>query len=157
MLVGAMRVAAGQFHIEISIELRSCTVLYSCLAFCLFGRSILVERIYDLVFKQQRSLSRTESPRPIAENGLPFARRSSARFGCLAAYWDRSLPRSYRYCFFLTGLVVLSRSSTGEARSWRVLAAGGIAGLTALFRYDVGFALTFADLCSIVIAAFLRS
>jgi hypothetical protein len=157
ILVGAMRVAAGQVpHRDFYANYGPGQFYTLAWLFDLFGRSILVERIYDLALR---------------------AAIVTVTYGITAAYCRRwvaictiivcgfwlfssGLP-SIAYPIIPILLLTLAGSRLllpifrGEVRTWRMLAAGGLAGLVALFRYDVGFALVFVHFCTITTAALL--
>ena len=158
MLVGAMRVAAGQVpHRDFYANYGPAQFYTLAWLFRLFGRSILTERIYDLALRAATITLTYKITATYCRKWIALCTTIVCAFWLFGAVVGSIATPIIPILFLiLLGSLFLFPVFHAEVRSWRVLAAGGIAGLTALFRYDVGFAMTFVHVCSIVIAAFLR-
>jgi hypothetical protein len=158
ILVGAMRVAAGQVpHRDFYANYGPGQFYTLAWLFHLFGSSVFVERIYDLALR---------SATVTVAYGITAAyckRWVAVCTGIVCAFWlfSSGLPTIAYPIIPILPLVLLGSLSLlpvfqGELRKWRALLPGGITGLVALFRYDVGFALAVVQLVSIALAAFLN-
>jgi hypothetical protein len=158
ILVGAMRVAAGQVpHRDFYANYGPGQFYTLAWLFDLFGSSVFVERIYDLTLR---------SAIVAAAYGITAAYCKRWVVVCttiVCAFWlfSAGLP-TIAYPIIPIILIALLGSAAllpmfrGDLRKWQALLAGGMTGLAALFRYDVGFALALVHLSSIIVAAFLR-
>jgi hypothetical protein len=158
ILVGAMRVAAGQVpHRDFYANYGPGQFYMLAWLFDLFGRSILVERIYDLALRAAIVTVTYGITASYCRRWLAICTTIVCGFWLFSA----GLP-SIAYPIIPILLLTLIGSKLvlpifrGEVRTWRMLAAGAVTGVVALFRYDVGFAFAFVQICTIVIAAFLR-
>jgi hypothetical protein len=158
ILVGAMRVAAGQVpHREFYANYGPGQFYTLAWLFHLFGSSVFVERIYDLTLR---------SAIVTAACGITaaYCRRwivVSTTIVCAFWLFSAGLPTIAYPIIPIILIALLSSVSLlpifrGDLRKWQALFAGGMTGLTALFRYDIGFALALVHLCCILIAAQLR-
>jgi hypothetical protein len=159
ILVGAMRVAAGQVpHRDFYANYGPGQFYTLAWLFDLFGRSILVERVYDLALRAAIVTVTYGITAAYCRRWIAICTTIVCGFWLFSA----GLP-SIAYPIIPILLLTLIGSwlvlpiFRGEVRTWRMLAAGGVTGVVALFRYDVGFAFAFVNICTIVIAAFLRS
>jgi len=157
ILVGAMRVGAGQVpHRDFYANYGPGQFYTLAWLFHLFGSSVFVERIYDLMLR---------SAIVTAAYGITAVYCQRWIVACttiVCAFWlfSAGLPTiAYPIMpvilFALIGSVSLLPIFRGDLRKWRALLAGGMTGLVALFRYDVGFAMAMVHLASILIAALL--
>jgi hypothetical protein len=157
ILVGAMRVGAGQVpHRDFYANYGPGQFYTLAWLFHLFGSSVFVERIYDLMLR---------SAIVTAAYGITAVYCQRWIVACttiVCAFWlfSAGLPTiAYPIMpvilFALIGSVSLLPIFRGALRKWRALLAGGMTGLVALFRYDVGFAMAMVHLASILIAALL--
>jgi hypothetical protein len=158
ILVGAMRVAAGQIpHRDFYANYGPGQFYTLAALFHLFGRYIFVERMYDLTV---RSL--------IVTAAYGIARSYCRRWiavctAIVCGFWlfSSGLP-SIPYpivpilLLSLVGSMVLLPVFEGESAWQPMMGAGALAGLVALFRYDVGAALALVQTCSIGIAIWFR-
>jgi hypothetical protein len=158
ILVGAMRVAAGQVpHRDFYANYGPGQFYTLAWLFDLFGRSILVERIYDLALRAAIVTVTYGITASYCRRWLAICTTIVCGFWLFSA----GLP-SIAYPIIPILLLTLIGSKLilpifrGEVRTWRMLAAGAVTGVVALFRYDVGFAFAFVQISTIVIAAFLR-
>ena len=158
ILVGAMRVGAGQVpHRDFYANYGPGQFYTLAWLFDLFGSSVFVERLYDLTL---RSVIVT------VVYGITAVRCRKWIAACTTiacAFWLFSAgvptigyPIVPIIPMVLLGSAFLLPIFRGDLPKWRALLAGGITGLAALFRYDVGFALAIVQLASITIAGFLR-
>lgn len=153
MLTGAMRVAAGNVpHRDFYVYYGPAEFYILAWLFKLFGPSVFVERIFDLSVK---------------------AGIVAACFAWCAVYCRKSMAILtaavcwiwlFSFTFYgppvmptvllsLAGSWFLLRAYSDEKPNRRLVAAGAITGLTALFRYDVGFGLLVTHLCFIAFKA----
>jgi hypothetical protein len=156
MLTAAMRVAAGQIpHRDFYANYGPAQFYLVAGLFKLFGETILVERLFDLVLK---GLVVTA----IYTITSSYCRRSVAVCTtAIALFWlyglngsgSTIIPVSLLNLFgcFLILPVFLRRVSIG-----RMFAAGAVAGAAVLFRYDTGLALVGIQAFVVVIAIYLR-
>jgi hypothetical protein len=158
ILVGAMRVAAGQVpHRDFYANYGPGQFYTLAWLFDLLGRSILVERVYDLALRAAIITVTYGITAAYCRRWITICTTIVCGFWLFSA----GIP-SIAYPIIPILLLTLIGSSLvlaifrGEFRTWRMLAAGGVTGLVALFRYDVGFAFAFVQICTIVIATFLR-
>src|ERR1700733_5460386 len=145
ILVGAMRVAAGQVpHRDFYANYGPGQFYTLAWLFDLFGRSILVERIYDLVLRAAIVTVTYGITAAYCRRWIAICTAIVCGFWLFSA----GLP-SIAYPIIPLLLLTLIGSRLvlpifrGEVQSWRMLAAGAVTGLAALFRYDVGFAFAF--------------
>jgi hypothetical protein len=157
ILVGAMRVAAGQVpHRDFYANYGPGQFYTLAWLFDLFGRSILVERIYDLALRAAIITVTYGITAAYCRRWIAICTTVVCGFWLFSA----GLP-SIAYPIIPILLLTLIGSTLvlpvfrGEVRTWRMFAAGALAGPVALFRYDVGFALVFVHFCAIATAAFL--
>jgi hypothetical protein len=156
ILTAAMRVAAGQVpHRDFYANYGPAQFYLIAGLFGLFGESVLIERVFDFVLK---------------------ALVVTSVFGIASAYCRRSIAACSAV---LTLLCLFGLSGSGStiipvsllnliASSFilpvfvrrvgirRMLAAGAVAGIATLFRYDTGLALIGIHGCAVVIAICLR-
>jgi hypothetical protein len=158
ILVGAIRVAAGQVpHRDFYANYGPGQFYTLAALFHLFGRSIFVERMYDLIV---RSL--------IVTVAYGIARSYCRRWiavctAIVCGFWLFSsglpsipFPIVPILLLSLVGSMVLLPVFEGEVSWQKMMGAGALTGVVALFRYDVGTALTVVQTCSIGIAVWLR-
>lgn len=158
ILVGAMRVGAGQVpHRDFYANYGPGQFYTLAWLFDLFGSSVFVERIYDLI---SRSAIVTVA---YGITGSYCKQWLAVCTAIVCGFWlfSAGLP-TIAYPIIpiipiaLVGSVSLLPVFQGNLSKWRALLAGGMTGLVALFRYDVGFALAIAQLSFIIVAPFLR-
>jgi 4-amino-4-deoxy-L-arabinose transferase-like glycosyltransferase len=144
ILTGAMRVATGEVpHRDFYANYGPAQFYIVALLFKVFGQSVLVERIYDLLV---RATIVTLCYR-IANS---YCRRSIALVTAAACALLLSYLKTYAYPIFpvillcLLGMALIVDGLANASR-WRLLCAGATTGLAALFRYDVGFLLFVAQ------------
>jgi hypothetical protein len=152
-----MRVAAGQVpHRDFYANYGPGQFYTLAWLFDLFGSSVFVERIYDLTLR---------SAIVTVAFGITAAYCKRWVVLCttiVCAFWlfSAGLP-TIAYPIIPIILIALLGSAAllpmfrGDLRKWQALLAGGMTGLAALFRYDVGFALALVHISSIVVAALL--
>jgi hypothetical protein len=158
ILVGAMRVAAGQVpHRDFYANYGPGQFYTLAALFHLFGRNIFVERMYDLIV---RSLIVTVAY-GIAKSYC--RRRIAVGTAIVCGFWLFSsglpsipFPIIPVLLLSLVGSMVLLPVFEGEAGWQHMMGAGALTGVVALFRYDVGAALAVVQTCSIGIAVWLR-
>lgn len=153
VLVGAMRVAAGNvIHRDFYANYGPAEFYILAWLFKLFGPSVLVERIFDLSIKAGIVTACFAWP-------AIYCRKSIAILTSLVCFmWLFSFTL---YGSLMMPVLLLSLVSSGflfsayfsRRSSWRIVAAGAVTGLTALFRYDIGFGVLVAHLSFIAIAA----
>jgi hypothetical protein len=157
ILVGAMRVAAGQVpHRDFYANYGPGQFYTLAWLFDLFGRSILVERIYDLALRAAIVTVTYGITAAYCRRWIAICTTIVCGFWLFSAGLPSiAYPIIPILLLTLVGSRLLLPIFQGEVRTWRMLAAGGLAGLVALFRYDVGFALAFVHFCTIATAALL--
>jgi hypothetical protein len=158
ILVGAMRVAAGQVpHRDFYANYGPGQFYTLAWLFDLFGRSILVERIYDLALRAAIVTVTYGITAAYCRRWIAICTTIVCGFWLFSAGLPSiAYPIIPILLLTLIGSMLLLPIFRGEVRTWRMLAAGALAGLVALFRYDVGFALAFVHFCTVTTAAFLR-
>lgn len=157
VLVGAMRVAAGNvLHRDFYANYGPAEFYILAWLFKLFGPSVLVERIFDL------SMRAGIVTACFAWCAI-YCRKSIAILTSLVCFmWLFSFTL---YGSLMMPVLLLSLVSSGFLFSayftrrsiWRILAAGAVTGITALFRYDIGFGVLIAHLSFIAIVALTRN
>jgi hypothetical protein len=155
-LTGAMRVAAGQVpHRDFYFIYGPAEVYILAGLFKVFGPSLLVERLFDLLIKAGIVTL-------VYAIALPYCRRSIAIFvSIVTAMWIFGL---IGWGFAITPVSLLNLASSalilpifvGRLSTRRLLAAGAMSGAASLFRYDTGMALVGIHACVIFIAIWLR-
>jgi hypothetical protein len=155
VLTGAMRVAAGQIpHHDFYANYGPAQFYLDAGLFQVFGESVLVERLFDLLIK---SVLLTLSYALV----LSFSRKAVAAvttgvlllwlFGTNMISATAVVPVSLlNLVAAMLLLAVFARKPSG----WRTFALGVVSGLAALFRYDTGGALLAIDACVLAIAAY---
>jgi hypothetical protein len=158
VLTGSMRVAASQIPHRDFYTLYG-PAQYFILAglFRLFGELLLVERLFDVFVK---ALIVTAAY-AITSN---YCRRSVALLASVVTLlWLFSIEETAGSATMavsllnLVGSALIASVFVGGAARRRVFAAGAIAGLAALFRYDTGVAALGIHATAILIAGYLRS
>jgi hypothetical protein len=155
-LTGAMRVAAGQVpHRDFYYIYGPAEAYILAGLFKVFGPSLLVERLFDLLIK---ALTVTA----VYAIALSYSRRSIAIFvSIVTAMWLFGLI-GWGYAITpvsllnLVGSVLILPVFTGRVSTKRMLAAGAVSGAASLFRYDTGIALLGIHACVVSIAIYLR-
>jgi hypothetical protein len=158
-LVGAMRVAAGEIpHRDFYANYGPGQFYTLAWLFDLFGRSILVERLYDLFIRAA-----------IVAVVYAITRKRCrlwVALGSTAAtwFWLFSAGRpTVGYALLpvillsTLGSMILNRALTGPRLLSRSFVAGLLTGLVTLFRYDVGVALAIVHLASSWLIVLFRS
>jgi hypothetical protein len=156
MLTGAQRVVAGGIpHRDFYANYGPAQFYILAGLFNFFGQFVVVERVFDLLIK---------------------AAIVTMCFYWTAAYCSRRIAvltaltcMLWFFSFFIfgsplmpvtllsfVGSILILPVFTERISTGRVLAAGAVTGLTALFRYDAGFGLLAVHGCFIVIAAALH-
>ncbi len=139
ILVGAMRVAAGEVpHSDFYTNYGPAQFYVIAALFKLFGQYAVVERAYDLLV---RAMIVTVCYRLTGTCARPPIALVTA---VTCGLWLFSIP-FYGYPILPVVLLALISAAlvlpvlAGRFSRWRVLAGGAAVGLSALFRYDVGF------------------
>jgi hypothetical protein len=158
ILVGAMRVAAGQVpHRDFYANYGPGQFYTLAWLFHLFGPSVFVERIYDLTLRSAIVTAAYGITAVYCQRWIVVSTTIVCAFWLFSAGLPTiAYPIIPIILIALVGSVALLPIFRGDLRHWQALFAGGMTGLTALFRYDVGFALMFVHLSSILIAKLLR-
>jgi hypothetical protein len=158
ILTGAMRVAAGQLPYRDFYAYYGPVQFYMFAgAFKLFGQSLLVERLICLVIE---GLLVTSVYIFLSD----YCRRSIAvSTSLLTAIWLFGIsatggsPLIPTLLLNIVGCGLVLPVFTGAVSKRRMLAAGAVAGLGFLVRYDTGLALLGVQAIVIVLAVFLRT
>jgi hypothetical protein len=157
ILTGAMRVVAGEVpHSDFYANYGPGQFYLIATLFKLFGQYALVERAYDVLVRAMivavcYGLTATCTRKYIA---LATA--------VICGLWLFSIP-FYGYPIFPVVLLSLVSAAlvlpvlAGHFSSWRLVAAGAMVGLAALFRYDVGFLVFVAVAAALTLSSVLRS
>lgn len=138
VLTDAMRVAAGQMpHRDFYVNYGPAQFYILAGLFKVFGQALIVERLYDLLIKSLIVAS-------IFAVTLRYCRRSIAVCAAAAA-------AAWVFSIVVTGTAMVPVTLLGlsaailvapvlarKVPAGRLLAAGAIAGVTALFRYEIG-------------------
>jgi hypothetical protein len=156
-LTGAMRVAAGQIpHRDFYFIYGPAEVYMLAGLFKVFGPSLLVERLFDLLIKALLVAS-------IYAIVSSYCRRSIAIFASVVTIvWlfgagAFALAITPVSLLNLIGSALLLPIFVSKVSTRRMLAAGAVSGAASLFRYDTGIALLIIHACVISIAVCLRS
>jgi hypothetical protein len=158
VLTASMRVAAGQLPHRDFYAIYGPAQLYILAGlYRLFGESILVERLLDLFFRALLVAS-------VYTVASSYFRRSVAActslvtlvwlFGLYFASPGSAVIPVSSFNLISTALIIPIFTRT-VSRS-RIFAAGVLAGMAALFRYDTGIALIGIHVCVIAIAIYMR-
>jgi hypothetical protein len=156
VLTGAMRVAAGQIpHRDFYFIYGPAEVYILSGLFKIFGTSLLVERLFDLLIKALLVTS-------IYAIVISQCRRAIAIFiSMISILWlfglkEFGLATTPVSLLNLLGSYLILPTFVGRVSAKRMLAAGAISGAAALFRYDTGIALVGIHACVLSIAIYLR-
>ena len=148
VLTAAMRVAAGQIpHRDFYANYGPAQFYLLAGLFRLFGQSLLVERLFDLLVKALLVTA-------VYGIALCYCRRLvSACAAILTVLWLiglHDLPGTPVTPVSLLNLVssfLILPAFTREISNKRMLGAGALVGLAAMFRYDTGVALLGTHMC----------
>jgi hypothetical protein len=152
MLTGAMRVAQGALpHRDFYANYGPGQFFTLAAIFKLFGPSILIERIWDLVVKASIACLVNVIASSLMGR-LPATAVTAACILWLAVLGFPSYPVWPSLFFILLGILPLFRLFDGRYSVAGLLAAGLCIGFVVLFRYDVGFFACTAE--SAVLTAF---
>jgi hypothetical protein len=157
ILVGAMRVAAGQIpHRDFYANYGPGQFYTLAWLFDLFGRSILVERIYDLTIRATIVTVAYGITKYYCRKWIVVCTTIVCGFWLFSSGLPTlAYPIIPILLLSLVGSIVLLPAFQRDVAWQRMATAGALTGLVALFRYDVGAALMFVQTCSIGIAALL--
>jgi Dolichyl-phosphate-mannose-protein mannosyltransferase len=158
ILTGAMRVAAGQIpHRDFYANYGPAQFYLLAGLFKLFGRSVLLERLLDLSFKALTVAS-------VYAIAASYLNRTIAAcvalltliyflgvFSVLCSY-----PTTAASLFNLVGTALIVPVFARPVSRRRMFAAGAIAGVATLFRYDTGIALLGIHACLTAIGVSTR-
>jgi hypothetical protein len=157
VLTGAMRVAAGEIpHRDFYFIYGPAQPYILAGLFKIFGPSLLVERLFDLLIK---ALVVTT----VYAIVLGCCRKSIAIFiSILTVLWifsigEFGLATTPVSLINLVSSAILLPLFVGPVLTRRMFAAGALTGLALLFRYDTGIALLAIHLLVIVVAVLLRA
>jgi hypothetical protein len=157
VLTGAMRVAAGQIpHRDFYFIYGPAEIYILAGLFKVFGPSLLLERLLDLLFK---ALLVTAVYSIVSS----YCRRWLAVFAStVTVLWlfgvsVFGLAITPVSLLNLIGSALLLPVFAGRVSKKRMLAAGIVSGAASLFRYDTGIALLGIHACAITLAVHLRS
>jgi hypothetical protein len=158
VLTAAMRVAAGQIQHRDFYAIYGPAQFYILAGlFKLFGESILVERLFDLFIRALLVAS-------VYAIISSYCRKSIALFTAFvtllwlfglyyATAGNAVIPVSL---LNLVGTAIILPVFVRTVSMRRMLTAGAIAGMAALFRYDTGIGILGVHFCVIAIAIYLR-
>jgi hypothetical protein len=158
ILTGAMRVLAGQIPHQDFYTNYGPGQFYTIAAlFKLFGQSVLVERLYDLFLKALivsliYTIAASRCRRSIAVCTAIIT--LLWLFGLDNIAGTAVIPVSL---LNLVAAVLILPIFSRTLPTKRMLVAGAVAGLAALFRYDTGVALFGVEVCVVAIAVSLRT
>ncbi len=158
VLTGAMRVAAGQVpHRDFYAIYGPADFYFPAALFKIFGPSLLIVRLLNLFVESMTVVA-------MFVIGSLYCRRTVAICTTLATFlWIYGLNTYISSAVFPVALLSLVSSIlliplfAGSVTRTRLCAAGAVAGLSALYRYDTGVALLAVQVCLIAIATCLRS
>ena len=158
VLTAAMRVAAGQIpHRDFYAIYGPADFYFPAALFKLFGPSLLIARLLDLFVEGITVVA-------IFVVASLHCRRPVAIGTTLVTFlWIYGLNAYISSAVFPVALLSLVSSILliplfdRDVSRTRLCAAGAIAGLAALYRYDTGLALLAVQVCVIVIASYFRS
>ena len=157
VLTAAMRVAAGQIPHRDFYALYGPAQFYILAGlFKLFGKFLLVERLFDVFSKALVATT-------VYTIASAYCSKSIAGYTYVVALlwlfgldqWPAS-PMVAVTLLNLIGSVLILPVFAGRASARRLSAAGAVAGVASLFRYDTGIALLVVHACAISIAVYLR-
>ena len=158
MLTGSMQVAAGLLPHRDFYALYGPAGFYILAAlFKLFGQSVLIERLLDLLFRALIVAS-------VYTIVSAYLRRSIAVWTSAATFfWLYGLLTAVAgtavvpvsFLILISTALIIPLFSTNISKR-RVFAAGALAAATGLFRYDSGVALFVVHTCIVVTAIWLR-
>src|ERR1700688_395224 len=121
-----------------------------------FGASVLIERVWDTVVRCCIVVLVFIIVAQVAPRRLAVL-TAAASLVWLASFGGYGSPMFPALAAALAGLAFLAPALGSVGLSWRLVAAGGFAGITMLFRYDVGF-FTFGAECAILaLSAWLQT
>jgi len=156
VVTAAMRVAAGQIPHRDFYALYGPAQFYILAGlFKLFGKFLLVERLFD-VFSKALVVT------TVYTIASAYCRKSIAAYTYIVALlwlfglgqWPAS-PMVAVTLLNLIGSILILPVFAGRASARSLFAAGAVAGLASLFRYDTGIALLVVHACAISIAVCL--
>jgi hypothetical protein len=158
ILVGAMHVAAGQIpHRDFYANYGPGQFYILAWLFHWFGRSILVERLYDLALRAAIVTLVYGIAKKFCRSWIVASTTIVCGFWLFSAGLSSvAIPIVPILLISLAGAMVLLPVFQRNVSWQRMFAAGMLAGLVALFRYDVGIAYTLVLTLFIGIAALLR-
>lgn len=157
VLTAAMRVAAGQIpHRDFYANYGPAQFYVLSWLFKVFGESIFVERLYDLLIKAALVTS-------VYAIVSSYCRKSvAAGASLITVLWiigtdlltgTAQIPVSL---LNMIGCALVLPLFVRNASTRRMFAAGAVAGAAALFRYDTGVALFGIQICVIAIAIWVK-
>ena len=155
MLVAAMRVAAGQIPHRDFYAIYGPGQFYILAGlFKLFGQTILVERIVDLIFRSLVVATVYAIASSYFRKSIALASSLLTLTWLVGLYYNTAGFATIPVSFFnLVSTAIVAAVYTRVVPAWRMAASGAIAGLSALFRYDTGIALLCIHICIVAIGA----
>jgi hypothetical protein len=158
ILVAAMRVAAGQIpHRDFYVNYGPAQFYILAWLFDWFGRSVFVERIYDLTVRAAIVTVAYGITRYYCRKWIVVSTTIVCGFWLFSSGLpDVASPIIPILLLSLVGSIVLLRVSAPDVTWLTMVVAGAFTGLVALFRYDVGVALMLVQICFIAIMVLQR-
>ena len=157
VLTAGMRVAAGQVpHRDFYILYGPAQLYLLAGLFKLFGQSIFIERLFDLLSKALVVTS------VYSLTSVYCRRLVAACTSVITLFWLFSFsqwpgsPVVPVSLLNIVGSALILPVFLRTISSGRMFAAGTVAGLAALFRYDTGIALFAIHACAVAIAVYLQ-
>ena len=156
VLTGAMRVEAGQVpHRDFYFIYGPANIYLLAGLFKVFGQSLLVERLFDLLIK---ALIVTAAYTIVSR----LCREMIALYvAIIVALWLFGLS-VFGYAttpislLNMVGSFIILPVFAGQISKQRMMAAGALSGAAVLFRYDTGIALLGIHACVVAVAVILR-
>lgn len=151
VLAAALRVAAGDIiHRDFYANYGPAQFYLLSWLFKAFGQLLIVERVYDLLIRSGILAITFASTILYARRWIALV----ATFVCglwLCAVGSRGYPMYPALLLALGSTLLLTHAFMRNTATWRLFAAGILTGLSALFRYDIGFFAFSAHLLSMAL------
>ena len=158
VLAAAMRVAAGQIvHRDFYMNYGPAQFYALAAIFKLFGQSLLIERLYDLLLKSLVVTAVYAIAADYCRRSIAVATAAAALLWQLGLSSLTSSPVVPVCLLNLVGVAWILPTYERWVPKRRLVAAGGVAGLAFLFRYDTGIALLVLQIIVLASVAYWHS
>lgn len=151
ILTAAMRVAAGDIiHRDFYANYGPAAFYIVSWLFELFGQNVFSERIFDLIVRAGISTIIYSSLAHYSKQWLALM-ATAVCVVWLSTIGNHGYPIYPALLLAICASLMMTKAVARDAASWHPFVAGALTGISALFRYDIGFFVLVANILSIAL------